>query len=220
MTEQLTQTEAEHTPDQPARRGPGRPRHTDVEPRSYEAVLALFGQHGWDGLTLDAVATQAGIGKSSIYLRWKTKRELLLDAVRDFETRHVSPADTGQPLREYLVEYCVARGRLLLGVHGPTMLNIVSAAMANPDDFQEIREESISQGILPVVGRIERAVSDGELPAGTDTDLLLDTVEGALVFHLLISPRGASREELGAGLERYARSLVDNAMRGAVLRDA
>ncbi|PFG39534.1 TetR family transcriptional regulator [Georgenia soli] len=221
MTQQLTETAAEHTtPEQPARRGPGRPRHTDVEPRSYEAVLELFGQHGWSGLTLDAVATHAGIGKSSIYLRWKTKRELLLDAVRDFENRHVSPADEGQPLREYLVEYAVARGRLLLGVHGPTMLNIVSAAMANPDDFQEIREESISQGILPVVGRIERAVAEGELPEDVDGGQLLDMIEGALVFHLLISPRGASREELGADLARYAASLVDNALQAAGARSS
>jgi AcrR family transcriptional regulator len=232
MTQQLSETTADNSTaelahgtagnaaDQPARRGPGRPRHTDVEPRSYEAVLELFGQHGWDGLTLDAVATHAGIGKSSIYLRWKTKRELLLDAVRDFETRHVSPADEGQPLREYLVEYAVARGRLLLGPHGPTMLNIVSAAIAEPDDFQEIREESISQGILPVVGRIERAVVAGELPAGTDTDLVLDSVEGSLIFHLLIAPRGASREELGADLERYVTELVDNALRGAGVQSA
>jgi AcrR family transcriptional regulator len=221
MTPQLTETTAEGTTaaetsaEQPARRGPGRPRHTDTEPRSYEAVLELFGQHGWDGLTLDAVATHAGIGKSSIYLRWKTKRELLLDAVRDFETRHVNPADDGQPLREYLVEYLVARGRLMLGPHGPTMLNIVSAAMANPEDFHEIREESISQGFLPVVGRIEQAVTEGELPAGTDTGQLLDTLEGALVFHLLIAPRGANRDELGADLERYVGSLVDSALRGA-----
>ncbi|WP_043498297.1 TetR/AcrR family transcriptional regulator [Georgenia sp. SUBG003] len=215
MTQQLTESTAANTAaEQPVKRGPGRPRHTDVEPRSYEAVLELFGQHGWDGLTLDAVATHAGIGKSSIYLRWKTKRDLLLDAVRDFETRHVNLADDGQPLRDYLVEYCVARGRLLLGVHGPTMLNIVSAAMANPEDFQEIREECISQGILPVVGRIERAAADGELPPGTDTDLLLDTVEGSLIFHLLVAPRGAGRDELDADLERYVAALVDNALRG------
>jgi AcrR family transcriptional regulator len=216
MTSQLTETTAEGTPAaQPAKRGPGRPRHADVEPRSYEAVLELFGQHGWDGLTLDAVATHAGIGKSSIYLRWKTKRELLLDAVRDFESRHVTLADEGQPLRDYLIEYGIARGRLLLGAHGPTMLNIVSAAIANPDDFQEIREQSISHGVLPVVGRIERAVAEGELPPGTDTNLLLDAVEGSLIFHLLIVPRGSSREELGADLERYVTTLVDGALRGA-----
>jgi AcrR family transcriptional regulator len=217
MTSQLTDNTAADTTaaEQQAKRGPGRPRHADVEPRSYEAVLELFGQHGWDGLTLDAVATHAGIGKSSIYLRWKTKRDLLLDAVRDFESRHVTLADEGQPLRDYLIEYGIARGRLLLGVHGPTMLNIVSAAIANPDDFQEIREKSISQGVLAVVGRIERAVADGELPPDTDTDLLLDAVEGSLIFHLLIVPRGASQKELGDDLERYVTTLVDGALRGA-----
>lgn len=210
MTTQPTET----TTNRPARRGPGgRPRNTDVEPRSYVAVLELFGQHGWAGLSLEAVASHAGIGKSAIYLRWKTKRDLLLEAVRDFETRHVSPVDDGQPLREYLIEYCIARGRLLLGPHGPTMLNIASAAIANPEDFQEIRRESITRGTLPIAARILRGVIDGELPEDTDSGQLLDMIEGALVFHLVIAPLGATRDELGADLERYVTTLVDKALR-------
>jgi AcrR family transcriptional regulator len=194
-------------------RGPGRPRLTDIEPRSYEAVLELFGQQGWAGLSLDAVATRAGIGKSSIYLRWKTKRDLLLEAVRYFGTRDVGPVDEGQSLRDYLVEYCVARGRLLLGSHGPTMLNIASTAIASPEDFHEIRRESITRGTLPIAARILRGVIDGELPEDTDSGQLLDMIEGALVFHLVIAPFGATREELEADLERYVTTLVDKAVR-------
>lgn len=198
----------------PARRGPGgRPRQTDVEPRCYAAVLELFGQHGWAGLSLDAVASHAGIGKSGIYLRWKSKRELLLEAVRYFETRRENPVDEGQPLREYLVEYCLARGHLLLGPHGPTMLHIASGAINHPQDFQEIRRESITRGTLPIAARILRAVIDGELPEDTDSGQLLDMIEGALVFHLVIAPLGATREELDADLERYVTTLVDKALR-------
>jgi AcrR family transcriptional regulator len=134
-------TPTETGTDPPAGRAPGRPRQADVEPRCYEAVLAVFGQHGWAGLSLDAVAAHAGIGKSTIYLRWKTKRDLLLEAVRYFETQRKDPVDDGQPLREYLIEYGIARGRLLLGPHGPTMLNIASGAITSPEDFNDIRRE-------------------------------------------------------------------------------
>ena len=192
MTTQPTEAATDRPPE---RRGPGgRPRDTDVEPRSYEAVLELFSQHGWAGLSLDAVASHAGIGKSAIYLRWKNKRDLLLEAVRYFESRRAGPVDEGQPLREYLIEYCIARGRLLLGPHGPAMLNIVSTAIANPEDFDEIRRESITRGTLPIAARILRAVIDGELPEDTDSGQLLDMIEGALVFHLIIAPFGATHE--------------------------
>ncbi|GAA3510947.1 TetR/AcrR family transcriptional regulator [Georgenia daeguensis] len=208
-------TEAAIT-DRSAGRAPGRPRQTDVEPRCYAAVLELFGQHGWAGLSLDAVATHAGIGKSTIYLRWKTKRALLLDAIRYFETRRENPVDDGQPLREYLIEYCLTLGRLLLGPHGPTMLHIAAGAITHPEDFHEIRRESITRGTLPIAARILRAVIDGELPEGTDSGQLLDMIEGSLVFHLVIAPLGATREELGADLERYVTTLVDKALRTAI----
>lgn len=196
------------------RRGPGRPRHVDTEPRAYKAVIELFGQRGWSGLTLDGVATHAGIGKSSIYLRWDTKHELLMEAIRDFESKNDLCPDENLPLREYLIAYGIARGKALLGEGGQTMLNIVSAAAANPVEFQEIRKESIDRGILPLTGRLERAVAEGELPEGTEIGQIIDGLEGSLVFHLLIAPRGATREELAAGLERYVTNIVDVAIRG------
>lgn len=93
------------------------------------------------------------------------------------------------------------------------MLNIVSTAIANPEEFHEIRRESITRGTLPIAARILRAVIDGELPEDTDSGQLLDIIEGALVFHLVIAPFGATREELEDDLECYVTTLVDKALR-------
>lgn len=84
----------------------GRPRQTDIEPRSYVAVVDLSSQHGWAGLSLDAVATRAGMGKSTIYLRWKSKRDLLLEAVRYFE---INSMVLGSPRRSR--PHCPRNGR-------------------------------------------------------------------------------------------------------------
>jgi len=102
-------------------------------------VLQLFGQHGWVGVTLDAVAIHVGIGMSTIYLRWSNKRDLLLEGVRDFGGRHVGLIDDGQSLRDYLIGYCIAYGGLLLSPYASTTLNIASAAIANPEDLHETR---------------------------------------------------------------------------------
>jgi AcrR family transcriptional regulator len=195
------------------KRGPGRPRHADTEDRAYKAVLDLFGQRGWAGVSLDAVASHAGIGKSSIYLRWKDKHALLLDAVRHLEVGHVNPApELG--IREYLIAHCRRRAELLLGDLGPMIANVVSAAVANPAEFGEIRDESIDQGALALGARIDRAVADGELPASTSADLLIGTVEGTVYFHFLMARAGAPREDLRDGLEEYVTALVDTVLRG------
>ena len=202
------------TEQPPIRRGPGRPRHADTEARAYHAVLELFGKKGWAGLSLDGVATHAGIGKSSIYLRWKDKRDLLLDALRDLETHLAVPDDiAGVTIRDHLVAHARARAELYLGEHGPALSHLYSAAQANPVEFEEIRQERITRGVLALTGRIEKAIEDGELPKDTPNQHLLDAIEGAVMVHVLFNPP-ASRDELRAGIDAYVTRLVAIQLRG------
>ncbi|MPV88225.1 TetR/AcrR family transcriptional regulator [Georgenia ruanii] len=196
------------------RRGPGRPRHADTEARAYRAVLELFGQRGWAGLSLDGVATHAGIGKSSIYLRWKDKRDLLMDALHDLEEHLVVPDESENlTIREYLVGHAVARAELYLGEHGRALTHLYSAAQANPAEFDEIRQRSISRGLLSLHDRIQQACGSGELPPQTPVDQLLDAIEGAVLVHVLFSsPRSA--DDLRAGIRDYVGTLVDVQLRG------
>ncbi|TRW47485.1 TetR/AcrR family transcriptional regulator [Georgenia yuyongxinii] len=210
----MTQQQSPAAEQPPVRRGPGRPRHADTEARAYRAVLELFGQKGWSGLSLDGVATHAGIGKSSIYLRWKDKRDLLMDALHDLEEHLVVPEETENlKIRDYLVAHATARAELYLGEHGSALSHLYSAAHANPSEFAEIRQQNISRGILSLHGRIEKAVADGELPKDTSVFHLLDAIEGAVLVHVLFSsPK--NNEDLSTGIGEYVRKLVDIQLRG------
>ena len=159
------------------------------------------------------------MGTSSIYLRWKDKRDLLLDALRDLEAHYVTPEESeGMTLRDYLVAHAEARANLYLGEHGPALSHLHSAALANPDEFHEIRQRNISRGILSLHGRLERAIEDGELPAGTPVDHLLDAIEGAILVHVLVSsPK--STDDLRAGIGEYVQTLVDLQLRGVGVTD-
>jgi AcrR family transcriptional regulator len=210
----MTQQQTPAPEQSPVRRGPGRPRHADTEARAYRAVLELFGQKGWSGLSLDGVATHAGIGKSSIYLRWKDKRDLLMDALHDLEEHVVVPEETENlGIRDYLVAHATARAELYLGEHGSALSHLYSAAQANPAEFAEIRQQNISRGVLSLHGRIEQACAAGELPHDTPVDQLLDAIEGAVLVHVLFnSPR--STDGLRAGIKDYVGVLVDIQLRG------
>src|SRR3954465_3041476 len=63
------------------RRGRGRPRTPGAAKRTLDAALEEYGEHGWSGFTMDGVARRAGVGKSTVYLRWQDKESLLTDAV-------------------------------------------------------------------------------------------------------------------------------------------
>src|SRR3954451_6894721 len=58
----------------------GRPADPDIERRVVAAALMVYGEVGWAGFTLDAVARRAPVGKAALYRRWPTKEALLLAA--------------------------------------------------------------------------------------------------------------------------------------------
>ncbi|TMR94900.1 TetR/AcrR family transcriptional regulator [Nonomuraea basaltis] len=82
--------------------GRGRPADPDIEQRVLSAALTVYGEVGWAGFALDAVAGRAPVGKAALYRRWPTKEALLLAA---FEHLAEPPEPDGVPagLRECLI---------------------------------------------------------------------------------------------------------------------
>lgn len=199
-------------PTGPRRRGPGRPRHADTEPRAYRSALEIFGRRGWSGLTLDGVASHAGIGKSSIYLRWQDKGALLLDAVRDLQSRVPLPDTEGLGIRDLLVAHARVRADLLLGDYGPALANLCTAAAASPEALDEVRKADVARGMCALTAEVDEAVRAGELPPGTAARPLLEAIEGSILVHCLVAPT-ASVEELRDGVEDYVGPLVDAQLR-------
>jgi len=60
----------------------GRPRDPMLEERVQEAACRLYGRVGWAGFSIDAVARESRVGKSSIYLRWPNNTALLIDTLQ------------------------------------------------------------------------------------------------------------------------------------------
>src|SRR3712207_5859861 len=73
---------------------PGRPRDPDVDRRVATAAVELYGEVGWAGFNIDAVARRAGVGKTSVYLRWSNRLDLLVDALRT-RVADVAQVDSG-----------------------------------------------------------------------------------------------------------------------------
>src|SRR5688500_6383330 len=59
------------------------------------AILRLLADVGYGALTMDAVASEAGVGKATIYRRWRTKQDLVVDTISDLNRAEATPPDTG-----------------------------------------------------------------------------------------------------------------------------
>jgi AcrR family transcriptional regulator len=83
----------------------GRPRDPSRDGVIRAAILSLLAEVGYGALTMDAVAAQAGVGKATIYRRWRTKEDLVVDTIAEISRAQMTPADTGTlegDLREML----------------------------------------------------------------------------------------------------------------------
>jgi AcrR family transcriptional regulator len=190
----------------------GRPRDPSVDRRVAEAAIDLFGEEGWAGFSVETVAKRAGVGKASIYLRWPTKEALLLEALK-LHVGGVAVVDAGD-VREELVQLALQLLRRYLGDAGRAALRIGLEADRIPgvaEHWAAIRESQV----LAARAIVRRAIRRGELPENTSVTLLLDTLCGAAMNHVLATPPHL-RAKLADTADDYAHQLVDFLLTTAV----
>src|SRR5215212_10748243 len=73
----------------------GRPRDPSRDGVIRAAILRLLADVGYGALTMDAVASEAGVGKATIYRRWRTKQDLVVDTISDLNRAEATTPDTG-----------------------------------------------------------------------------------------------------------------------------
>ena len=80
------------TTDVPRPSRGGRPRDPSRDGVIRAAILRLLADVGYGALTMDAVASEAGVGKATIYRRWRTKQDLVVDTISDLNRAEAAPA--------------------------------------------------------------------------------------------------------------------------------
>jgi Tetracyclin repressor-like, C-terminal domain/Bacterial regulatory proteins, tetR family len=99
----------------------GRPRSTEADEAILEAATDAFIELGWDGLTIEGVATRAGVGKTTIYRRYSCRLDLLLAAAY---TKFVAERRASSTVP---IERAMQRGELSLDVDISLMLDLLVA---------------------------------------------------------------------------------------------
>ncbi|AFR49444.1 TetR/AcrR family transcriptional regulator [Gordonia sp. KTR9] len=182
----------------------GRRRDPDVDRRVLAAALETYGKRGWGGFSVEAVAKQAGAGKASIYLRWPTKEDLLVDALHQLgSSKYVETGDVRSDLlslaTQLLQQYLSDEG------HAAMRLAVETEQIpAVAEAWSKLRESQI----LAARRLVRNAIDRGQLPESTSVTLLLDLLCGATTMHVQATPP-RMRHHILAEIDDYARRLVD-----------
>jgi AcrR family transcriptional regulator len=187
-------------PPEPPSRGKGRPRSAETDRAILDATRAALAELGWGGLTMGHVAVRAGVAKTTLYRRWPSKNELVVDAVADLFD-DLEMADLGSLRAD--IEAVVHRfaGLLSRPETQAALLALFAEGTRDPLLRRRIREAIVEpQKHLVRQGRAN-AQARGELPpdadeaaAREDVDIIFDTIAGTVEHRLLVSGEPASEE--------------------------
>ncbi|MFF1713519.1 TetR/AcrR family transcriptional regulator [Streptomyces sp. NPDC058268] len=164
------------TNDRPQTARSGGPRRKQ---QIFDATLKALARDGFESMTIEGIAEESGVNKTTIYRWWPSKSALLGAALIDAPLMDLPMADTGH-LRgdlEHLVDGLVR----LLTTHpsGTVARSVLGAAVSDPGLATYI-QGFFADRLAREQSLIDRAVARGELPPGTDTMLLMDLLAGAV----------------------------------------
>jgi len=158
-------------------RGPGRPRDTGIDERVLEATRAQLAAHGYEALSVVAVAEAAGTTRQALYRRWPTKADLATAAVAAMAEAAV-PTPTDDPFADLVAELSAFRR----GISRPDGVSMVGTMLVSSTDadvvalFRARLVEPRRRRLRAVLHRARRA---GLIDETADIDTALTTFTGS-----------------------------------------
>ncbi|MCW2883912.1 MAG: hypothetical protein QOE54_7405 [Streptosporangiaceae bacterium] len=194
------------TTDRFAPRPPGRPRSERAERAIIEATLdLLIEEAGVAGLTIEAVAARAGVGKTTIYRRWANKEALIVDALATL--KEPVPPLAGVTARDDLITLTEA-------IRPPgdrrfdCAWHILGGAAKHPDLVRKFQRDVLEPRRQIFREVLSRGVASGEFRGDLDIEVALAIIIGAMTLQL----RGLALDETLPG--DFALKVVETALRG------
>lgn len=159
--------------------------------RTEQAILAavreILAEGGVDRLTVEGAAARAGVAKTTIYRRWRSKRELALAVLLDMVEQVVAVPETGNTREELTALVNGAVNILGSTLMGRVMQGLVSDFAADPKLAQAFQERVVAHRVAEVKRLVDRGIVRGDLRPDTDVELLHELLFGAVYYRLLLS---------------------------------
>ncbi|WP_329068880.1 TetR/AcrR family transcriptional regulator [Streptomyces sp. NBC_01429] len=194
--------ERDHGDEKEHRRG--RPRSEAAERAILEAVVALL-EDGvpLGALSIERIARTAGVGKATIYRRWRGAEELFVDVLREIEPPDPElPGDSATEDLRIMLESLRKRG---LAQRNSALLHNVSVEMkSRPKLWQEYHRTVIDPRRETTLAVIRRGIADGEFRDDLGAELINDMMIGPMLMRTLHRPGASLDEDLADQIIRTA----------------
>jgi AcrR family transcriptional regulator len=167
-------------------RGRGRPRSEEADQAILDATLRMLGTQGVAGTTIEGVAADAGVGKTTIYRRWPTKADLILAAISNIVPPG-DPPDTGTMAGDMAALAETQRRRLSGSGLSGIVPRVLAESMGDPDLHRDFVERVVEPFRDMLRLFIERGIDRGELRPDLEVEPLVDLLHAIPIYRILMS---------------------------------
>lgn len=158
-------------------RPPGRPRDLGIDGRALEVARRHLARHGYESLSLAAVASEAGTTRQALYRRWPTKAELATAAIAA-----MSEAERRQPTADPFADLVAELEAFRKGISRPDGVSMVGTMLLRSTDPELVtlfRERIVAPRRRRLGAILARAQDTGLLDARADVELAVAMLTGS-----------------------------------------
>lgn len=169
----------------PTGRKTGRPRSEKTRRAILNAAFGLLKKRGFDDVSMQQIAAQAGVSTATLYRWWDNKHAILLEAYLEI-TRELLPyGRSGSPLAR-LRKFCLRLVDFLKSENGQVFLRLMLAIQDDPvlrrAFYEKVYQPRRGEGRAVV----QEAIAAGELPSTVDPDCMINLLIGPLILPALL----------------------------------
>jgi AcrR family transcriptional regulator len=150
------------------------------------STLKLLKQDGgFPELSIEAIAADANVGKTTVYRWWPTKAALVADAFSASAEEELQFPNTGSVYQD--MSFQMRRLiRIFRSERGKLVAAMLAGGQSDPELIEAYRDRFLWPRRKQAYQTLQRGVDRGELPAGSDFDLILDSLYGPILMRFLI----------------------------------
>ncbi|WP_433216662.1 TetR/AcrR family transcriptional regulator [Microtetraspora malaysiensis] len=153
----------------------------------FAAARELCAERGYGRLTIEAIASRAGVSKKTIYRWWPSKGAVILELLDEAATMKAHHPDTGDLATDLRTQLTAVIG-MLTPPQTSALAGVIAEAQHDPALAHDLRERLIEPRIAEFKNRMRQAQRQGQLSPDADLDVALDLLYGPLyhrlAFHL------------------------------------
>jgi AcrR family transcriptional regulator len=190
-----------------------RRRGAALEDAIRAAAYAELSEVGYLAFSVEAVAERARTGKASIYRRWPTKQELVLDSLCSalptpsmcgLEMELTDDVSTVDALRE------VARAiaSIMSSPAGDAMRAVKCEAFSDPELARTVDERFQAPRRAALIALLQRGVERGEVRPEAATELVADVLPAMLAHRVILMRESVSEQDIMSIIDEILIPLV------------